>query len=585
MKQSLSKFNIIIRTFVTGIGLSLIVGTASAAVVYQDTFDGTVLDSAWTPSTGGTASVGVSGGSLNLVDSAKSSTATVKSSLSSSFNFFETGLTFDVDVSSYSSAPAGSSSAYFMFMIGSTTTASISSNPDLFGIRIYGDNTYYVAAKKNSTSSLSNFQVESGDAGDAIANISVTLDATDYDVTFTTESGGLIQYTGEHGITLADWGTDGSSAIIMQQITGSSATNADFNINDLTVSEGTPGDVTLSGFQDTFDGTVLDSAWTASTEGTASVGVSGGNLNLVDSDKSSTATIRTALSSEFDFFQKELIFDVDISSYSSTPAASASAYFMFMIGSTTTASFSSNPDLFGIRIYGDNTYYVAIKTNSTSSLSNFQVGSGDAGSEITGISITLNATNYVVVLSTTSGGPIEYAGAHGIELADWGSDGRSAIIMQQITGSSATSADFNINELTVGGIAPTGYEAWASIYGLIGDDALPGTDIESDGFDNLMEYALNGNPTNADHMVIAPVSYMTEEGGTNYFYYIHNQRTDDPDLIYTLAAKEDLLTLPDWDTNDVLVVGESEESGGFKTVTNRTEASSGSKFVRLVIEK
>ena len=245
MKQNLSKSNIIIRTCAAGIGLSLIFGTASASIVYQDTFDGTVLDFAWTSSTGGTASVGVSGGSLNLVDSAKSSTATVKSGLSSGFNFFETGLTFDVDISSYSSTPTGSLSAYFMFMIGSTTTASISSNPDLFGIRIYADNTYYVAAKKNSTSSLSNFQLQSGDAGGAITGISVTLNATDYDVIFSTASGGPIEYTGAHGITLADWGTDGSSAIIMQQITGSSATSADFNINELTV---VPEPATLSTF-------------------------------------------------------------------------------------------------------------------------------------------------------------------------------------------------------------------------------------------------------------------------------------------------------------------------------------------------
>ena len=202
-------------------------------------------------------------------------------------------------------------------------------------------------------------------------------------------------------------------------------------------------------FQDSFEGESLNSVWSASTGGAASVTVSGGSLHLLNSAKSSTATVKTEVSNKFNFFRAEQIFELDLASYSSTPSASSSAYFMFMIGSTATASFSSNPDLFGIRIYGDGCFYVAAKENSTSSLSNFQLNSGTAGSAITGVSLTLNATNYYVTFTTASSGLLTYSGAHGLSLSSWGSEGNSSIIMQQITGSSATSAEFAVDEITV----------------------------------------------------------------------------------------------------------------------------------------
>lgn len=136
----------------------------------------------------------------------------------------------------------------------------------------------------------------------------------------------------------------------------------------------------------------------------------------------------------------------------------------------------------------------------------------------------------------------------------------------------------------VPGVAVSGYEAWADGYVLVGNDALPGTDIEPDGFDNLMEYALGGNPTNDDSVAIAPVSYLAVDGGTNYFYYIHNERTDDSTLGYTLGVDTDLVNAPSWDTNDVFVVGESASVDNYKIVTNRTEAAPNTKFIRLTVE-
>jgi hypothetical protein len=74
---------------------------------------------------------------------------------------------------------------------------------------------------------------------------------------------------------------------------------------------------------------------------------------------------------------------------------------------------------------------------------------------------------------------------------------------------------------------------------------------------------------------------MADESGTNWFYHVYNQNQD-PTLTFTVGATPDLVYTAA-DTNDVELVGESAKSGGFKTVTNRTEAATGAKFIKLEV--
>jgi hypothetical protein len=54
-------------------------------------------------------------------------------------------------------------------------------------------------------------------------------------------------------------------------------------------------------------------------------------------------------------------------------------------------------------------------------------------------------------------------------------------------------------ELRMSRVLPDpGYTAWAAEWGLAGTNASSTVDVDRDGFDNLLEYALGGNPTNAD---------------------------------------------------------------------------------------
>jgi hypothetical protein len=67
------------------------------------------------------------------------------------------------------------------------------------------------------------------------------------------------------------------------------------------------------------------------------------------------------------------------------------------------------------------------------------------------------------------------------------------------------------------------YTAWASSYGLSGANADMKADVENgglgDGLENLMEYALGGDPTVDDAAAVAPGTYMAADGGTNWFYH------------------------------------------------------------------
>ncbi|VGO18381.1 beta strand repeat-containing protein [Pontiella sulfatireligans] len=131
------------------------------------------------------------------------------------------------------------------------------------------------------------------------------------------------------------------------------------------------------------------------------------------------------------------------------------------------------------------------------------------------------------------------------------------------------------------------YDSWALSYGLTGADTNGNADVENgglgDGLENLMEYALGGNPTNDDAAAVSPSTYMADDAGTDWFYHVYNQNQD-PSLTFTVGATPDLVFTA-VDTNDVELVGETAESGGFKTVTSRTEASTDAKFIKLDVSQ
>ncbi|VGO23115.1 hypothetical protein SCARR_05218 [Pontiella sulfatireligans] len=128
------------------------------------------------------------------------------------------------------------------------------------------------------------------------------------------------------------------------------------------------------------------------------------------------------------------------------------------------------------------------------------------------------------------------------------------------------------------------YNTWAGDYLLSGSNALWSADPDQDGFDNLSEYGLGGNPVNGFNPEIVPAfQILTSSGQAEYIY---RQRSDPAayGLTYYLELNTNLTT-QSWTTNGYTLIGGSQDIGGFRTVTNQVPTGGNSSlFIRLQIQ-
>ena len=107
-------------------------------------------------------------------------------------------------------------------------------------------------------------------------------------------------------------------------------------------------------------------------------------------------------------------------------------------------------------------------------------------------------------------------------------------------------------------LPPLTYEKWAEEEGLtLGVNDDPADDPDTDGMDNLLEYALGGNPLVDDAVTYEPVSIFPD---VDTWQYIYRRRSDAAtrSLVYDLRYKTDLVSEPTWTTS----------GGGFESGTN-----------------
>lgn len=126
------------------------------------------------------------------------------------------------------------------------------------------------------------------------------------------------------------------------------------------------------------------------------------------------------------------------------------------------------------------------------------------------------------------------------------------------------------------------YSVWAHQYllnqGSTGDD-------DGDGFKNLYEFAVGGNPTNASDHGYLPAFILKSAGGSNWYEFVYAQRSDpNSGLIYYLQLSDNLISNV-WTNAGYTVVGSGPLTNGFLSVTNRIEMGTKSRqFIRLVIQ-
>jgi hypothetical protein len=137
-----------------------------------------------------------------------------------------------------------------------------------------------------------------------------------------------------------------------------------------------------------------------------------------------------------------------------------------------------------------------------------------------------------------------------------------------------------------------GYLAWAADFGLTdtnGSAALT-FDVDSDGLDNLAEYALGGNPTVADADTVNPVlSGPVNSAGTNCMTYIYRRRLDAASrgLEYGLVLNAGGLTSPSaWTSAGTeYETGAGAMDASFELVTNACPTDADLLFINLEISQ
>ncbi len=156
----------------------------------------------------------------------------------------------------------------------------------------------------------------------------------------------------------------------------------------------------------------------------------------------------------------------------------------------------------------------------------------------------------------------------------------------------STAAGHFLDNVTVEGLvstAPTtGYAAWLTQWDDLDETNSGFTDNpDGDTLNNLLEYALGGNPTGPSDLGILPTAETVVDGENQWFEYVYRRRINAPDLVYSLAVSSSLES-GSW-TN----IGTSAETGAetvagdpeFESVTNRIAMGGiDRKFIWLVVE-
>jgi hypothetical protein len=143
-----------------------------------------------------------------------------------------------------------------------------------------------------------------------------------------------------------------------------------------------------------------------------------------------------------------------------------------------------------------------------------------------------------------------------------------------------------INALSLFEVPADPYETWLVQYPGLGEAVDLTDNPDNDRLNNLAEWALGGDPDDADDIGLVPVYETLSDGGTTYFQYVYAKRSDAAalGLSYHVEWSDDLVSTP-WASENIEIVGTNVTGGDFDYVTNRVSMDAASaQFLNLVIE-
>lgn len=244
------------------------------------------------------------------------------------------------------------------------------------------------------------------------------------------------------------------------------------------------------------------------------------------------------------FTQNELMFDRIASAVANTATDGTGSGFYLSI-----SGLDANTD-YMIQVWGVD------QTGDPATLKNGYVYGFDATGETGGYTSLPELGNYTISNSPTTIADDDAWSISGTVTTDSGGK------MVYKTVSNIDKAVMNGFTLSTVASASSGYDVWASTNGITGGQL---DDDDGDGLDNLSEYALSEKPT------------ISRTATT--FYYVHQQRANDPGLTFLVETCSDL-TAEHWTAVEVTSV--TNITGGvYNDVTNSISMAGLQSYLRL----
>jgi hypothetical protein len=187
-----------------------------------------------------------------------------------------------------------------------------------------------------------------------------------------------------------------------------------------------------------------------------------------------------------------------------------------------------------------------------------------------------SAWTFIASVNTTNV-PLSGRGLHGVSSISGIDTGYRELMWVAVEPNGVEHTVWKEFDVIAGESTPlTGYDQWASANGA----GAATNDFDSDGVNNLAEYALGGNPTNALNQGTLPVFSKSASG----FIYVHPQRSDDTTLTYRVEITTNLMS-GTWTNQGYRVTGTNVTGGTLDFVTNDVDTVDNEKFIRLRIEQ
>lgn len=165
-------------------------------------------------------------------------------------------------------------------------------------------------------------------------------------------------------------------------------------------------------------------------------------------------------------------------------------------------------------------------------------------------------------------------------------NGQTALSRIGFEGDGANGGGWWLDDLSISSgtaVQSTGYEVWSNSYALIYG---PEGHDDSDGLNNLGEYALGGDPKDAGNKGYPVAGNVTNADGTIWYCMTYPRRSDPNSGISYIVEKTESLVGGSWTTTGVEYV-ETEVDGftnGLDAVTVRVATDATNRFIRVRVE-